>query len=68
MITTNDDLRDLLFASGMTVYEIEEVIRRSETRQLAKLTLDAIQRVVANRVARRIVEELFPGEASHGPS
>lgn len=60
--TTDDDLHDLLFASGMTVYEIEEVMRHPEARQLAKLTLDAVHRVVINRMAQHIIEELFPGE------
>ena len=62
MTTTDDDLRDLLFASGMTVYEIEELLRHPEAAQLARLTLDAVQRVVINRMAQKLVEELFPGE------
>lgn len=60
--TTDDDLRNLFFASGMTAHEIEEVMRHSEARQLAKLTLDAVHRVVINRLAQHIVNELFPGE------
>lgn len=62
MTTTDDDLRDLLFASGMTVYEIEELLRHPEAAQLAKLTLDAVHRVVINRMAQKLVEELFPEE------
>lgn len=60
---TDNDLRDLLFASGMTVYEIEETMRVLEAVTLAKLTLAAVHRVVINRVAQRIVEGLFPEEA-----
>lgn len=61
-LTTDDDLRDLLWRSGMTAYEIEEVMRTSEAVTLAKLTLDAIHRMIINQMAQSIIESLFPGE------
>jgi len=53
---SDDELEDLLFDAGMTVHEINAC--RIAYPEI-KLVLWAIMQIAANRIAKRLVDELF---------
>lgn len=56
-ITTDEDIRDLLWRMGKTPAEIEVFTPAfPEIRQF----IDVFNKLMAERLARRLVEQLFP--------
>lgn len=60
-ITTDDDLRDLLWRAGCTPAEIEVQMANPDVTTYVKAFLDVFNQKVAEMLAERIAEKLFPG-------
>lgn len=63
--TTDDDLRDLLWRMGNSPGEIEACMANPYTRVFLKLFIDELNRKIAELLAQRVAEKLFP--ETNGP-
>ena len=58
--TTDNDLRDLLWRMGNSPGEIEAHMANPYTKAYLRVFIDEFNRRVAELMAQRIVEKLFP--------
>lgn len=59
-ITTDDDLRDLLWKMGNSPGEIEAHMANPHTKAYLKVFLDVFNQKVAEIIAEQIAMKLFP--------
>lgn len=65
MTTTDEDLRDLLWRMGNSPGEIEAHMANPLTRAYLRVFIDEFNRRVAEVIALRIAEKLFPHWKGH---